>query len=136
MPSRRFVVGLIAATCLVGVLAVFGPIADGTTVPTATPAPGLRGGKQLYRQFCGQCHALTAALAAGFGSDNGLGRDGGPSFNSLRVPFNMSIVAVTTPFAGHELVFTKLTWSELNQVATFIAVVTKDHIALAKPIDD
>ena len=99
-------------------------------------AAGLKGGKQLYRKYCGQCHALAAALAAGFGSDKGLGENGGPSFNRLRVPFNLSVVAVTTPFAGHEAVLSKLTWSEVKQVARFVAVTTKSHPALAQPIDD
>src|SRR4051812_29179031 len=67
-------------------------------------------GKQLYRKYCGQCHALQAALAAGFGSDKGLGQDGGPSFNDLKVPYNLSIVAVTEQFGGHELVVKRMTW--------------------------
>ena len=74
-------------------------------------------GKQLYRKYCGQCHALQAALAAGFGSDKGLGQDGGPSFNNLKVPFNLSIVAVTEQFGGHELVVKRMTWTQLNQVS-------------------
>ena len=46
-------------------------------------------GRQLYRKFCGQCHALTAANAVGFGSNNknGYGELGGPSFNERRVGF-------------------------------------------------
>ena len=47
-------------------------------------------GKKVYRKYCGQCHALNEALAAGFGSDKGLGTDGGPSFNNLKVPYNLS----------------------------------------------
>jgi len=99
-------------------------------------APDLKTGKRLYRQYCGQCHALTAALAAGFGTANGLGEDGGPSFDTLRVPFNLSVVAVTTPFAGHEVVESKMTWTEVQQVARYIATVTRKHPALAQPIDD
>jgi mono/diheme cytochrome c family protein len=128
--SRRLLIGSILIVFLIGASAALGSD-SGTGV-----SPGLPGGKQLYRKYCGQCHALTAALAAGFGSDKGLGRDGGPSFNRLRVPFNLSIVAVTTPFAGHEVVFTKLTWDEVKQVANYVAVVTKNHSALAQPIDD
>jgi len=135
MPSRRLAVAAILAALLIGASAAAEPMAGGTSGASGVPA-GLKGGKQLYRKYCGQCHALAAALAAGFGSDKGLGLNGGPSFNNLRVPFNLSIVAVTTPFAGHEVVFSKLTWNEVNQVAKYVAVVTKNHPALAQPIDD
>lgn len=92
-------------------------------------------GKHLYRQYCGQCHSLTQALAAGFGSDNGLGQDGGPSFDTLRVPFNLSVVAITTPWAGHEIINGKMTWTQVKQVAKYVDTVTKDHKRLAQPID-
>jgi len=92
-------------------------------------------GKHLYRQYCGQCHSLTQALAAGFGSDNGLGQDGGPSFDTLRVPFNLSVVAITTPWAGHEVVNGKMTWTQVKQVAKYVDTVTKNHKRLAQPID-
>jgi mono/diheme cytochrome c family protein len=100
-----------------------------------SPPTKLQFGKQLYRTYCGQCHALTAALAAGFGSDNRFGKDGGPSFDNLRVPFNLSVQAVTTPWAGHEVLFQKMTWSEVTQVAEYVATVTKHHRGLAQPID-
>ena len=92
-------------------------------------------GKQLYRKFCGQCHALTQALAAGFGSDKGLGQDGGPSFNNLRVPYNLSIVAVTEQFGGHELVVKRMTWEQLNQTAAFVATATRSNPYLARISD-
>ena len=92
-------------------------------------------GKQLYRKFCGQCHALQAALAAGFGSDKGLGQDGGPSFNNLKVPYNLSIVAVTEQFGGHELVVKRMTWDQLNQTAAFVALATKHNPYLARISD-
>ena len=100
----------------------------------ATPSK-LELGKQLYRKFCGQCHALTQALAAGFGSDKGLGQDGGPSFNNLRVPYNLSIVAVTEQFGGHELVVKRMTWDQLNQTAAFVAVATRSNPYLARISD-
>src|SRR5262245_61682672 len=52
-------------------------------------------GSKLCRKFCGQCHALRAANAAGFGSNksNGLVSLGGPSFNELRVLFSFSVTA-------------------------------------------
>jgi hypothetical protein len=92
-------------------------------------------GKQLYRKYCGQCHALAQALAAGFGSDKGLGTDGGPSFNNLRVPYNLSIVAVTEQFGGHELVVKRMTWTQLNQVSSFVQVATKTNPYLARISD-
>lgn len=129
---RRLPAALVLAVSLAGITAAAGVTSgQGTVIPA-----GLTGGKRLYRQYCGQCHALTAALAAGFGSSNVLGLNGGPAFDNLRVPFNLSVVAVTTPFAGHEVVNSKLTWAQVKQVATFVAVVTKEHPGLAQPIDD
>jgi mono/diheme cytochrome c family protein len=99
-------------------------------------APGqLAIGKQLYRKYCGQCHALAQALAAGFGSDKGLGTDGGPSFNNLKVPYNLCIVAVTEQFGGHELVVKRMTWDQLNQVSSFVAAATKFNPYLARVSD-
>ncbi len=95
----------------------------------------LEHGKQLYRKFCGQCHALQQALAAGFGSDKGLGQDGGPSFNNLNVPYNLSIVAVTEQFGGHELVVKRMSWDQLNQTAAFVALATKHNPYLARISD-
>jgi mono/diheme cytochrome c family protein len=110
--------------------------ANGKSSPSAAAAPTkLELGKQLYRKFCGQCHALQAALAAGFGSDKGLGQDGGPSFNNLEVPYNLSIVAVTEQFGGHELVVKKMTWNQLNQTAAFVALATKHNPYLARISD-
>jgi len=110
--------------------------AGGKSNATAAAAPTkLELGKQLYRKFCGQCHALTQALAAGFGSDKGLGQDGGPSFNNLKVPYNLSIVAVTEQFGGHELVVKRMTWDQLNQTAAFVATATRSNPYLARISD-
>jgi mono/diheme cytochrome c family protein len=107
-----------------------------TSTKAATEAPSkLAIGKQLYRKYCGQCHALSAALAAGFGSDKGLGTDGGPSFNNLKVPYNLSVVAVTEQFGGHELVVKRMTWEQLNQVSSFVAIATKFNPYLARISD-
>jgi mono/diheme cytochrome c family protein len=100
----------------------------------ATPNPAVQG-KQLYRQFCGQCHALSQALSAGFGSANGLGQEGGPSFNNLKVPYDLSIVAVTEQFGGHELVVKRMTWQQLDEVAAFLAAATKNNPYLARISD-
>ena len=63
-------------------------------------------GKKAYRQFCGQCHALKEARAVGFGSakQKGVGEDGGPSFNQLKVSYQMCLASVTMLFGGHEKV--------------------------------
>jgi len=133
-PRVRVTVLLALATGLA--LASAGYAVDaGRANRAAAPAIDPRLGKHLYRQYCGQCHSLLQALAAGFGSNNGLGQDGGPSFDTLRVPFNLSVVAVTTPWAGHEIVFHKMTWTEVKQVAHYIQTVTKHHPGLAQPID-
>ncbi len=107
----------------------------GTSSSTALAGVNLAQGKALYRKYCGQCHALTAALAAGFGSDKGLGTDGGPSFNDLDVPFNLSIVAVTEQFGGHELVVKRMTWPQLRLVSSFVAAATKTNPYLARISD-
>jgi len=92
-------------------------------------------GKRLYRKYCGQCHALRAARAAGFGTEAKFGKDGGPSFNNLRVPFALSVSLMTQASNGHERVFHKLKWKEITDVAKFIAAATKDHPILAQPTD-
>jgi mono/diheme cytochrome c family protein len=117
---------------------VAGPVAHSLAEKAPTPAFGpvdLVAGKKGYRQFCGQCHALAPALAAGFGSDHGLGNDGGPSFNNLKVPYNLSMVAVTGQFDGHALVVKRMTWKQLSQVAAFVDKVTQNHSYLAKVTD-
>lgn len=109
-----------------------------TASPTAAPATvDLVTGRKLYRQFCGKCHALDAALSAGFGSNSklGLGEYGGPSFNALRVPYVFSVSAVTTPTGGHEKVRTRINATQLRKVAAFIAWVTRHNPVPAKPTD-
>jgi mono/diheme cytochrome c family protein len=124
------VAAVLAAVTVGCALAAHGATAGRQAVPTKAEL-----GKQLYRKYCGQCHALQAALAAGFGSDKGLGQDGGPSFNNLKVPFNLSIVAVTEQFGGHELVVKRMTWTQLNQVSSFVASATKGNPYLARISD-
>jgi mono/diheme cytochrome c family protein len=125
------IAAILAAVSLGCALAAGGA---GSTPTSSTPSK-LEVGKQLYRKYCGQCHALQAALAAGFGSDKGLGQDGGPSFNDLKVPYNLSIVAVTEQFGGHELVVKRMTWEQLGQVAAFTATATKSNPYLARISD-
>jgi len=92
-------------------------------------------GKRLYRKYCGQCHALRQARAVGFGSNAGLGKDGGPSFNLLRVPFSLSMSLMSQASNGHERIIHKLKWVELRDVARFIDAATKHNPVLALPTD-
>jgi len=109
-----------------------------TASPAAVPATvDFATGRKLYRQFCGKCHALDAALSAGFGSSSqfGFGEYGGPSFNLLRVPYAFNVNAVAQPTGGHEKVKAKITTKQLHTVSAWIAQVTRRHPILAKPTD-
>ena len=125
-------VGVLLAVALA--VAVSGATALGSSSPPVSPAT-LAAGKKLYRTYCGQCHALTAARAAGFGSNKGLGTDGGPSFNPLRVPFELSVLAIRQPFIGHEAIYRKMKWNQIRTVSIFVASATKDHPILAQAVD-
>ena len=135
-PRLRLAV-LVPIAAVVTAVAVGCALAAGGSSGTAgTGSPTtLEIGKQLYRQYCGQCHALIQALSAGFGSGTGLGQDGGPSFNNLFVPYNLSIVAVTEQFGGHELVVKRMTWSQLDEVAAFLSKATKSNPYTARVSD-
>ena len=132
---------LLRLAVLVPIATVLTAVAVGCALGGSAKAAGGAGpsqlaiGKALYRKFCGQCHALSAALAAGFGSDKGLGLDGGPSFNNLKVQYNLCVVAVTEQFGGHELVVKKMTWDQLSQVSKFVAVATAGNPYLARVSD-
>jgi mono/diheme cytochrome c family protein len=117
-------VSILLAASVVGSTHALAKAASGT--PTAT---SLATGRALYRQFCGKCHALNAALAAGFGSGkkDGLGTYGGPSFNELRVPYASNVTAVTLPTGGHERLRTKISHQQLHNVSLWIARVTRNH---------
>ncbi len=128
------IAAVLAAVAVGCALAARGSTSTGSAAGTGSLSQ-LEIGKQLYRKYCGQCHALSAALAAGFGSDKGLGTDGGPSFNNLKVPYNLSIVAVTEQFGGHELVVKRMTWQQLDQVSAFVAVATRTNPYLARISD-
>ena len=133
-PHFRVVVVLAAAAVLLSA-SDYALAAGGAGDPAA--AAKLEAGKRLYRKYCGQCHALREARAVGFGSNKkkGFGKEGGPSFNKLRVPYNLSVQAVSVPWVGHEVLFRTMTWTQVKGVAAYIATVTKDHPALAQPID-
>ncbi len=125
---------LAVATALLSASATYALGAGGAGGP-AGASTNLETGKRLYRKYCGQCHALTTALAVGFGTTNGLGTNGGPSFDNLRVPYNLSVLAVTQPFIGHEVLFHKMTWTQIKEVSTFVATATKHHSLHAQPTD-
>jgi mono/diheme cytochrome c family protein len=96
---------------------------------SSTPPVNLVLGKQLYRELCSQCHALAQALSTGFGSDNGLGQFGGPSFNNLKIPYDLAVVAVTEGNgpAGHQFAIRRMTWTDLDDVAAWLATATKNN---------
>jgi mono/diheme cytochrome c family protein len=135
LARRRLFVLVPILAALAAVPATYSVAASGSSAAGVPSAGTAAQGKQLYRQFCGQCHALSQALAAGFGSDTGLGQYGGPSFNNLRVPYDLSIVAVTEQFGGHEVVVKKMTWQQLDEVAAFLAAATKSNPYLARVSD-
>jgi mono/diheme cytochrome c family protein len=128
---------MVACAVLAGSIAVStGQLAFAS--PRASARAGdLVAGRTLYRQFCGQCHALAQALSAGFGSNKkgGLGNLGGPSFNELRVPYAFSVTAVTEPTGGHEAVGKKITPKQLHVVARWIATATAHNPVPALPTD-
>jgi mono/diheme cytochrome c family protein len=122
---------------LAAVPATYAFAASSRTESSAPPVnPTL--GKQLYRELCSQCHALAQASSAGFAGDNGSGQSGGPSFNDVKVPYDLTIVAVTEGFApaGHRFVVERMTWAELDDVATWLAAATKNQASLARFSED
>ena len=128
--GRHLCLPLAAGLTVASLLVRAGGLAGATTVTSAAQT-----GREVYRQYCGQCHALKVALAAGFGQGGRLGTYGGPSFNQLRVPYAMSIQAVTEPTGGHERVTKKIDQRQLVTVARYIATVTRDHPVPAFPTD-
>jgi mono/diheme cytochrome c family protein len=112
-------------------LALIAPAAYGLAQKQAAQTPAkLDGGKKLYRQFCGQCHALREARAVGAGSANkktGYGEDGGPSFNGLRVTAHQCLLAITGVWDGHAVVMTRMTRAEIKLVSNYTQAATRDH---------
>ena len=135
MSSSVRIVVLLAVSATLASASAASALTSGPAAEPAVASAQLGAGKRLYRKYCGQCHALKTALAAGFGTENGLGTNGGPSFDNLRVPFNLSVVAVTSPFIGHEVLVRKMKWNQVRQVATYVATVTKSHPVPALPTD-
>lgn len=123
------------------VIALGAPVADaskGGRVHAAAPKPAvIESGKKIYRQFCGQCHALKEARAVGFGSakKKGVGEDGGPSLDPLKVSYAMSLASITMLFGGHEKVVRKMTWKQVKDVSWFVQYATRHHKIVAKYSD-
>ena len=119
-------------------LTLVAPIAHasvGVRVVGVAPSPAvLEAGKKVYRQFCGQCHALKEARAVGFGSakKKGVGEDGGPSLDPLKVSYAMSVASITMLFGGHEKVVSKMTWKQIKDVSWFLQYATRHHKIVAK----
>ena len=93
--------------------------------PVATEKQ-LADGRQLYRKYCGQCHALKAANAVGFGQAKN-DTDPGPSLNSLRVSWNLCIDAIVLSISGHETIQDKMSWKQISDVSLFVEKVTRGN---------
>jgi mono/diheme cytochrome c family protein len=124
-------VALVAATALAATFVALAARANDSSGPAAAPTK-LEIGKRLYRKYCGQCHALEPALAVGFGTTNGLGTNGGPSLDILRVPYKLSVLSITLPFIGHETVVHKMTWVQIDVVSRYVETVTRNHEIVAQ----
>ena len=131
--DRRGPLALIAASLFLAATATGALAARSAGEPSGESR--LKSGKQLYRKYCGQCHALEEANAVGFGSNRGLGKEGGPSFNNLRVPYSLSVTLLMQASNGHERIVHKLKFAQIRDVATFLAAATKTHSHLALPTD-
>ena len=93
-----------------------------------TPAR-LDGGKKLYRQFCGQCHALKEARAVGFGAAKraSTASSAGRASTSSSVTAQQSLLAITGVWDGHSKVMTLMTRAEIKLVSEYVQAATKDH---------
>src|SRR5262249_38830061 len=80
---RRTLFAAVLAAVAVSVVASFPGVGS-----SAAKSDELVTGRKLYRKVCGRCHAVSAANAAGFGSNeaNGVGALGWPSFSERRGP--------------------------------------------------
>lgn len=107
------------------------PVSDGSAAKAPASAATLEAGRKLYRKYCGQCHALRAAKAVGFGQEK-LKTDPGPSLNSLRVSWNLCVSAIVLAISGHETIQDKMSWKEIADVSTFVERVTRGNPIPAK----
>ena len=51
------------------------------------------------------------------------------------MPFNLSVLAVTEPFIGHEVLFHKMTLVQIRVVSTYVATATKQNSVVARATD-
>jgi hypothetical protein len=133
---NRVALAVVFVTALLVGVHTASVLADSShAAPSAQPSDEVLAiGKKAYRQFCGQCHALKEAHAVGFGSakQKGVGEDGGPSFNQLKVSYQMCLASVTMLFGGHEKVIRKMTWQQIKDVSLFVQWATRTHPIVAK----
>jgi mono/diheme cytochrome c family protein len=133
MVHKRWTRIALVLSCTAAVLALGSSGSLGATKP---PVAQPNQGKVLYRKYCGQCHALAKALAAGFGNNSkGIAANGGPSFNNMRIPFALSVSVVEEPTGGHETVKPKIAFKQLKTVATYLAQTTLHNPLPALPTD-
>jgi mono/diheme cytochrome c family protein len=133
--SPRTRLAVFFALAVVVLASAGGVIASTRLQGTASIQGNVVAGKKGYRTYCGQCHALAEALAAGFGAENKFGQDGGPSFNELKVSATLCISAITELFGGHEIVLRKMNWTQIHDVSAFVEQATKKHPLVAKLTD-
>jgi mono/diheme cytochrome c family protein len=120
---------LVVVLALVVAFAV--PVAAAVSARKPATPETLENGRKLYRKYCGQCHALKAANAVGFGQDK-LKTDPGPSLNNLRVTWNLCVQAIVLAIGGHETIQDKMTWAEISDVSSFVEKVTRGNKIPAK----
>ena len=126
----------VAATSLGSAAAVWAATSSHAAAATSSKSQyNIVAGKQDYRTYCGQCHALAAALAAGFGGVGKFGEDGGPSFDNLKVSAGLCIIAITEQFGGHEVIIRKMNWTQIHDVSAFVQAATINHPIVAKISD-
>jgi mono/diheme cytochrome c family protein len=107
------------------------PVTAGWALRAPATPKTLENGRKLYRKYCGQCHALKAARAVGFGQAKQK-TDPGPSLNNLRVPWNLCVSAIVLSISGHETIQDKMSWKEIADVSTFVEKVTRGNKIPAK----
>jgi len=124
----RAPVRVLVLAALAVVLAVPAAFAAAGGTPSAKTKDSA--GRQLYRKYCGQCHAFRPALAVGFGQAK-LQTDPGPSFDHLRVPYSLSVNAIVLAIGGHETIYQKMSWKQLLDVSKWLDGKTRDNKILA-----
>lgn len=107
------------------------PVSAGSAGRPPATLEALAAGRKVYRKYCGQCHALKAARAVGFGQDK-LKTDPGPSLNYLRVSWNLNVSAIVLAISGHETIQDKMSWREIEDVSTFVEKATRGNPIPAK----